>query len=874
MTHPREPAPQDLLGRALNQRFELLELIGMGGMSYVFKALDLRQQEIGEAKPYVAVKILRPSFQTDPRFVALLAHEAKKAQQLSHPHIVNVFGFDRDDQLMFMIMELMEGQSLEQMLAGDKLPPSFDQRVQLALQIIDAVIYAHQQQVIHADIKPGNIFIEQYVDAAQQLQYKAKIFDFGISKALSEARSDAQQTLVACSPAYATPARVHGAAAQATDDAYGLGCVVYSILAGCHPFARKSSIDLHQPTRDLQKIPGLTSTQWHQLQRLLLFPFYPNDLLYPDDSRMPASESAAHTLAQTISVTPWIVGLRQSLLQTSQTRSRTTITILSALLILMLGFSGYWWWMESIQSRQQAQLQLLVSEARWLEVLEHIEAFAGDGEELQLSAAIQQQTIQGLVETIAQALDSLNPAYKPDLALRLIAISQRLFPEAPQIAQLAQAYPRQLMDGRNHLRTLIETAAYSSDFCFSDQQSCRHGLTFYGQQLGRADAMAVETLEPVLLQGFVKGYARAFYQNKFNSAQKIREQALLFFSPQQLAELGVTPVSPDMLASSADNNGDHSLQTALDSDQGAKHASLNPEALIKGIQKFKGSDGSFDELADPFWMPVRDYLVAFQSLSPQPASFWFAQPVSDALQPYFNNAAGIDMRRKRVGSNDLPSAIDTCQLGAASEPQSATAQRTFQCQDKVNGVKGPVMRSLWLKHAELISKPYQLAVAQYELSWADLAQYCQTHDCPATQVHQLSHPVHGLTALQLEDYLRWLSEQTGFRYRLLTLTEWRVLADPLGLMNDLVQNNQRRTVDCEAPGYKSKAAQYAALNVTQGTVDRFGLYNLADMLVEAVRDHGRLVLVPGRDQRLQRCRLRASAYEYPYAGYRVVRDID
>ncbi len=253
------------IGDTIKNRFVLLEILGVGGMGKVYKALDLRKQEARDNEPYVAIKLLNDEFRHHPEALIALQREARKSQQLAHPNIVNVHDFDRDGQCVFMTMELLEGKSLDRIIADD-FPTGMpvEQAVKIINSICDALDYAHQHNIVHADLKPANIFITE--------KGLAKIFDFGIARAYKKAGVGKQANvsdktlfdptvLGALTPTYASLEMLAGEAPQANDDLYSICCVFYELLTGKHPYKRQSAEQAFKQNIPVKKFKGLNKRQ-------------------------------------------------------------------------------------------------------------------------------------------------------------------------------------------------------------------------------------------------------------------------------------------------------------------------------------------------------------------------------------------------------------------------------------------------------------------------------------------------------------------------------------------------------------------------------------------------------------------------------------
>ncbi len=260
--------------RILKDRFILLDVLGVGGMGIVYKAQDRLKVEAQDRDPYVAIKVLSDEFKTHPEAFISLQRESRKAQRLAQPNIVKVYDFDRDGDTVFMTMEYMEGKPLDQMIAQYKatgLPR--DDIWKIVQGMCSALIHAHDVKIVHSDFKPGNVFITN--DGI------AKIFDFGIARAVAQVdRLEGKSvdktvfdagSLGALTPAYASLEMLEGETPDIRDDIYALGCVVYEMFAGKHPFGKMPADEAFEKKLKPKRIPGLKKRQWRAIEKALAF---------------------------------------------------------------------------------------------------------------------------------------------------------------------------------------------------------------------------------------------------------------------------------------------------------------------------------------------------------------------------------------------------------------------------------------------------------------------------------------------------------------------------------------------------------------------------------------------------------------------------
>ena len=210
----------NLEGRLIGNRYEILEKIGNGGMATVYKAMDT------VLKRYVAVKVLREEFTTDEEFIRRFNTEAQSAASLTHPNIVSIYDVGMDDNIYYIVMELIQGKTLKQIIDEDGVLP-WKWSLNIAIQIASALEVAHKNNIVHRDIKPHNIIITE--DGV------AKVTDFGIAKAVSNSTITAFGTTIG-SVHYFSPEHARGGYTDAKSDLYSLGVVMYEMLTGRVPF--------------------------------------------------------------------------------------------------------------------------------------------------------------------------------------------------------------------------------------------------------------------------------------------------------------------------------------------------------------------------------------------------------------------------------------------------------------------------------------------------------------------------------------------------------------------------------------------------------------------------------------------------------------
>jgi serine/threonine protein kinase len=212
--------------RLLSNRYRIEELIGRGGMATVYRGTD---RVLGRS---VAVKILADQLARDPTFVERFRREARAAAGLSHPGVVAVFDTGSDDGIHYIVMELLEGRTLEEITRaeGRVLP---DRAVDIAAAVCTALSAAHRQGLIHRDVKPANIMIAP--------SGSVKVMDFGIARAM-DSNTLTQTAMTLGTAAYLSPEQAQGDPVDARSDLYSLGVVLYEMLTGRPPFEADSPL--------------------------------------------------------------------------------------------------------------------------------------------------------------------------------------------------------------------------------------------------------------------------------------------------------------------------------------------------------------------------------------------------------------------------------------------------------------------------------------------------------------------------------------------------------------------------------------------------------------------------------------------------------
>jgi serine/threonine protein kinase len=265
-TQHKKTAGSSDAGRLLKNRFVLEQKIGSGGMADVYKALDLRQQEARDRNPYVAIKILKEDFAKHKDAFISLQREASKTRGMPHKNIMAVYDFDVEGDTVFMAMELLTGEPLDDYLK--RHPEGLEREIAWSLtrDICEGLIMAHSKNIVHSDFKPGNIYFTE--------ENTAKILDFGIARAAEnpgESSGGGDETvfdagsLGALTPTYASYEMLTGQTPTKSDDVFAVALVAYEMFTGKHPYGRTPADKALERGLVPERIPFMKRRHWKAL---------------------------------------------------------------------------------------------------------------------------------------------------------------------------------------------------------------------------------------------------------------------------------------------------------------------------------------------------------------------------------------------------------------------------------------------------------------------------------------------------------------------------------------------------------------------------------------------------------------------------------
>lgn len=221
----------DLVGQTIG-KFEIVAALGGGGMAEVYKAFQ------PSLNRHVAIKVIHAFLAKDPEFITRFQREAQNVAALRHPHIVQVFDYDVDEGRPYMVMEFIDGVTLSSKLAQmqkDNEPWTLDEVIRIISEVGEALAYAHEQEMIHRDVKPANVMMDK--------RGRVTLTDFGLAKLVTDNRLTATGTVMG-TPAYMSPEQCKGMAGDARTDIYSLGVMLYELATGKLPFESDSQVGL------------------------------------------------------------------------------------------------------------------------------------------------------------------------------------------------------------------------------------------------------------------------------------------------------------------------------------------------------------------------------------------------------------------------------------------------------------------------------------------------------------------------------------------------------------------------------------------------------------------------------------------------------
>ncbi|HSM56066.1 MAG TPA: protein kinase [Candidatus Sulfomarinibacteraceae bacterium] len=235
------------IGKKIGGRYEILELLGQGGMSAVYKAMDQNLKRV------VAVKLIHPHLSDDPEFVRRFEEEAKAVAQLRHPNIVQIFDFDHDGDVYYIVFEFVPGETLQDRLKRlheAERRMDVDLLLRITGSLTDALNYAHSRGLVHRDVKPANVMLN--------VSNEPVLMDFGIVKIVGGTQHTATGAVMGTAR-YMSPEQIRGERVDERTDLYSLGVMLFEMAGGRAPFEADSAMTVmmmhvNDPVPDLRQL--------------------------------------------------------------------------------------------------------------------------------------------------------------------------------------------------------------------------------------------------------------------------------------------------------------------------------------------------------------------------------------------------------------------------------------------------------------------------------------------------------------------------------------------------------------------------------------------------------------------------------------------
>jgi non-specific serine/threonine protein kinase len=755
------------VGSLLKDRFFMERELGRGGMGVVYLARDERKVEARDRDPYVAIKVLNDEFRKHPDALIALQRESRRAQHLGNDHIVRVYDFDKDGTNVFMTMEYVEGQDLRTLIrtkARDGMP--FDEAWPLIADMGEALVRAHGAGIVHSDFKPGNVMVTP--------SGMAKVFDFGIARAGkigAEHRDDRTVfdagTLGAMTPAYASLEMLQGKAPTPSDDIYAFACVVFELLTGRHPFDKQNAEEAMAAGRRPPAVPGLDKRQYKALVDAIAF----------------TAEKRSSDIGNVMA------GLRRR-----RWRERATPWLIATAGLILLVAAGAWFGTMEAERRHMADTLRRFAPAQ-------VDGFRSEDDVRAALAALDSDERRHVVVDGADAIDSFlvrlvaarwdpaNHRYDYAGAQKVFALRAELKTFAPKVDRRREELTHERDEALNSLDTLLSQAILANRLTGSGTDDVPAIL---------ATIRAIDPSSRLLANPELKlkladaANAAATPADRDPGEVRDAERAARLESLRQASAAGDFDKALDSYKQLRGTDG--TAATATD-----EPADLLARATLDAARA-ACSAGHWKDAAER----VATGLAATgdrADLAAANTRYQLALAVMTAARAPTVSVADQDALRKQVdavkaadpeGLKDLEAAMKTAKAlpegslanvvnRLRSAPVAATrvdacarrglAGSARECFDTFSaGAHGPAL--VVVPHGR---KPF--AMTRTEITVADLDQFCRaTRTCAVTRGQVPTQPARSISIEFARRYAAWLSQVSGYTYRLPTDEEWLLAA--------------------------------------------------------------------------------------------------
>ena len=790
--------------RVLKQRFVLEDKIGSGGMGTVFRAKDLRKVEARDSQPHVAVKVLNNDFRRHPEAFIALEREASKSQSLRHNNIVSIFDFDKDGDVPFITMELLEGEELADRLRAYPNGLPADLAWSVIHDMVAGLGHAHAEGVVHADFKPGNVFVTH--------EGATKVLDFGIARAVrsNHAGEDTNfdpARLAALTPAYASREMLNGDNPEPRDDLYSLGVVMYMVLSGRHPFGRLPATDAANEGLKPERPKGVSWRQWRVIQQCLSF------------NRQGRPADASVVMEMLFGRPAW-----------------QRWSAVASLAIAVAGgiFAVTYEPADITEVKQEVRQETLVGAQ-----IERIEAL------LSAPRFDQEWPRQMLVELdMLRHLDFMHAANQ-DLQARTEMVFADFVLRAPNLAEASQVY-EQVQD----FGELGEVEAAFRDKLATSVTELQE------QPIDTNWLKAATDLLATMDQYFPSD--QLLHEQRSDLAARVQhELPQLLAQKTEVASQAWDLVEADVANADERQEIDNQVAEAVQASAAAK-----AEARI--LAERKRVLASLDRVLRVSCLRISAQKIADQiGHMPQVHQAAARERAHSRIDDCYERLAVLDVaeangleqsRVKFLGQPQDEKRLDPCAASTGVCSDALIAERGANQQENKKGPKLVVVAA--------DAMPF--AISKYEISWREFSVFCQaTAQCETAGEQNL--PVTNVHIDLIEAYADWLSQQTGFSYRLPTLAEWQVVAEG--------EPDPNRNCRVEVAGLKRGAVPVA---VDLGADNTFGLVHVFGNARELVRHEQDYISVGGGfDDPITQCDSAAqtTAQVDVQTGFRLVREV-